>query len=446
MSLFCTKCGNEIKDGALFCTRCGASLVKPEPSDTEPVLTQSGSDIEDNAASPVSGNSKAVYIGITAAALLIIICIAVFVGRALMSRGRAKAYEPKDDVDVGADSGYATETAAPAAETAAPAADTAAPAADAEEAAPAAAEAAPADEAAPAESLTDTRELYGRYLYAYMKEYPEQTIVSGSVCDIDGDGISEMILLWDKGGSKTEEVLTIRTDIGADVISIFNTNVDYLNFSVMQDSSGRRFAQITNAKNVDYIIHDKGHEIFGTPASDGRYCMSQRYTANDRDYEPVSWNEELMYVYEDEWNDAWDRLMDGTDHISFDTYDTWIKGSMNDEEISTAFDSFWDSFGVREELNAQRAEGDFPDGCIGIVYITTYDPSGLNLHYTPDLDESSIDYDLGPVGAGYNGGMNGDMFYVMEELEGRDGNKMYLLDNDRYISASRTYTAFVPVD
>ena len=338
--MFCAKCGNEIKDGALFCTKCGASLVKPEPSDTEPVLTQSGSDIEDNAASPVSGNSKAVYIGITAAALLIIICIAVFVGRALVKREKAGRYEPKEALP-------AIEEAAPA--PAAPAVEAFPAAEEAAPAAPAAEEAAPAadaaeETAAPAADAAPVKELYRKYLYAYMKEYPEQTIVSGSICDIDGDNTADMILLWDKGGNKTEEILTIRTDIGADVISIFNTGVEYFNLSVLESEDGSRFACVKNAKNVDYVIHNKSHEIFGTPASDGRYCMSQRYTANDRDYEPVSWNEDLFYVYEDEWSDAWDRLLEGTKSIDFEMDDTWITGTMNDDDISSAFDSFWDYF------------------------------------------------------------------------------------------------------
>ena len=81
-----------------------------------------------------------------------------------------------------------------------------------------------------------------------------------------------------------------------------------------------------------------------------------------------------------------------------------------------------------------------------MVYITTCDPSGLNLHYTPDIDEDSIDYDLGPVGPGYRDGINGDMFYVIDKVEGSNGVQLYLLDNERYISASRSYTAFVPVD
>ena len=406
-TMYCTKCGNEIIDDALFCTKCGAPLVKTEPK-----------------------SKNTVFIGIIIAAILIVVCIGVFGGRALVKREKAGRYEPKEALPV--------IEYAPPAEEAFPAAEEAAPAADAAEET-----AAPAAAALPEK---DIKELYGKYLYAYMKEYPEQNIVSGSICDIDGDNIADMILLWDKGGNKTEEILTIRTDIGADVISIFNTGVEYFNLSVLESEDGSRFACVKNAKNVDYVIHNKSHEIFGTPASDGRYCMSQRYTDNDRDYEPVSWNEDLFYVYEDEWSDAWDRLLEGTKSIDFEMDDAWIKGSMDDDEISSAFDSFWDYFGIEEGLIDSSSEWDFPEGCIGVVYITTCDPSGLNLHYTPDIDEDSIDYDLGPVGPGYRDGINGDMFYVIDKVEGSNGVQLYLLDNERYLSASRSYTAFVPVD
>lgn len=417
-TMYCTKCGNEISDDALFCTKCGAPLVKTEPK-----------------------SKNTVFIGIIIAAILIVVCIGVFGGRALVKREKAGRYEPKEETAEALRAGAFTEKAAEY--IGEPETEPAVEPAPAEEALPAIEEEVAAPAAVPEK---DIKELYGKYLYAYMKEYPEQNIVSGSICDIDGDNIADMILLWDKGGNKTEEILTIRTDIGADVISIFNTGVEYFNLSVLESEDGSRFACVKNAKNVDYVIHNKSHEIFGTPASDGRYCMSQRYTANDRDYEPVSWNEDLFYVYEDEWNDAWDRLLEGTKSIDFEMDDAWITGSMDDDEISSAFDSFWDYFGIEEGLIDSSSEWDFPEGCIGVVYITTCDPSGLNLHYTPDIDEDSIDYDLGPVGPGYRDGINGDMFYVIDKVEGSNGVQLYLLDNERYISASRSYTAFVPVD
>lgn len=67
----------------------------------------------------------------------------------------------------------------------------------------------------------------------------------------------------------------------------------------------------------------------------------------------------------------------------------------------------------------------------------------MNLHFTNDIDESSIDYDMGPVGAGYKDNINGDAFIAKEKVEGIGTENMYWLENGRYIYGSQSMVAFV---
>ena len=67
--MFCTKCGNEIREGALFCEKCGnklrndveqpaSNVSDPDPSDFEPAEIQgrrAGDKITDKIASSLSG-------------------------------------------------------------------------------------------------------------------------------------------------------------------------------------------------------------------------------------------------------------------------------------------------------------------------------------------------------------------------------------------------------
>ncbi len=290
-------------------------------------------------------------------------------------------------------------------------------------------------------STVSVKDVYRDYIFTYIRDNPGLSLESAEAYDINGDDIAELILLWKSGEDKRmEDVISIRE---GNAIRIFTATVEYYNLWLAENDEGELLAKIVNANGAEYIIHDFGYEMFGIWSDEKeQYCLSQRYTANDRDYEPVDWNLNLMYVSKDEGEEAWNRVVGDKVYIdSHDHIDVNIDESLEDDELNDEIDNV---LAIVDNLeNEISKEDDDYDGFIGKIYVIYLGPDGVNLHSSDDLREDSIDNDVGPVGAGYKENMNGDEFFVKESVKGNDDKKLYLLDNGRYISASPSMVAFV---
>ena len=283
-------------------------------------------------------------------------------------------------------------------------------------------------------STVSVKDIYRNYIFTYVRDNPGLSLESAEAYDINGDDIAELILLWKSGEDKRmEDVISIRE---GNAIRIFTATVEYYNLWLAENDKGELLAKIVNANGAEYIIHDFGYEIFGVWSDEKeQYCLSQRYTANDRDYEPVEWNPDLMYVSRDEGEEAWDRVVGDKVYIdSHDHIEVNIDDSLEDNELNDELD---DVLSIADDWKKEISKEDENyDDFIGKIYVIYLGPDGVNLHSSDDLREDSIDNDLGPVGAGYKENMNGDEFFVKESVKGIDDKKLYLLDNGRYISAS----------
>ena len=77
----------------------------------------------------------------------------------------------------------------------------------------------------------------------------------------------------------------------------------------------------------------------------------------------------------------------------------------------------------------------------GRLTVTYSGKDGVEVHNTPDLNESSCNKKFGPVGKATK---NGTVFTVVDKVTGTDGNELYKLKSGLYITASDKYVKFEP--
>lgn len=78
----------------------------------------------------------------------------------------------------------------------------------------------------------------------------------------------------------------------------------------------------------------------------------------------------------------------------------------------------------------------------GTVTVIYHGTDGLEVHNTPDFNDSSCNHKHGPVGPKYNGGKNGSVFTAVAKVTLSDGSSMYKLKSGLYITASTKYVKF----
>lgn len=120
MSKYCFQCGIELNDDDEFCGKCGANQLIPEPShasipQSQPLshtyktrtIRQNGRYAERKSQPNVipkhrkkkTNNAKSVKVAVISIAVIILVCLSVFLARGLLSKNKGKSVETELSID-----------------------------------------------------------------------------------------------------------------------------------------------------------------------------------------------------------------------------------------------------------------------------------------------------------------------------------------------------------
>ena len=306
----------------------------------------------------------------------------------------------------------------------------------------------------PGKNTASISELYRDVVFQYVfsKGYVLKRL---EFTEMNSDGIPEMLMFYKNNEGDEyykESVFGIRDGYA---IRIFHTEVTKYNLNIARNNE-EAVTFIKNKSNARYKINNNGYELFSLEKNEDPflgqlYSLSEHFTANDRDYMPDSYYPWMMVINSYELENAIDTLRAG---MAKDDKHEGIACSFSSDMSMNEFEDEWRAVlsrsgeeGLNGVVEIWKPTKKQRQKYIGKLFVIYQCVDGVRLHNSPDLEESSVLY---PVGAGFDGNVNGDEFFVNEKVDNSDPESavkyLYRLDNGAYITGSEMSVAFIPFE
>ncbi len=433
--MYCTKCGKELPENAAFCTKCGNRLSyrssEISRSDEKRITPEGG-----NSGKLIFVFAAGCFIAFLAICLIIVMLFLHFTKNksemaqnAVEHMGMIETFEKQDETSESSETVEKDAVVESVTEE----------------------ETTSDEQEKSTNEFMALRDLYAECITDFIRKR-DLDVTQIELTETNNDSTPELVMNYyvpntnNDGYSNTVAVYGIRA---GHVIRYFEATIkDYDNCLQIYRGNGETVTWFLRDNGDLYLMRNDGYEKFMLVDSKGSFNITKRYKYGQNDYVASPGADWTSPASHEEVNETIDRIKGSKkEDLDRKTVRCDISRSNSDHEIKAQAIKALEKCQYADRLDDER-EIIWPDENIrrqypGMIYVVYQSLEGLNVHDTPDFKRNSINYDYGPIGAGYHDNEHGDTFYVVKTVQNNAGNKLFLLDNGCYVSANEQMVSYI---